>query len=170
VIRSSWQQRAPAGEKEQEVTQLAAHSISDGNQSSALHHGPCEDLCEEGVGAVAQSLSQFWQAGDAIGSVRTTAGLPISMAEFTSRCSVTVLRIGFNPTRSTSPCYNPTHSYNIHWHTKYKNWRTESKVDPRSTPPGQISPFRNPPLIDRRLLCDCDRAAFNNSERFIGKC
>jgi len=90
VIRSSWQQRAPAGEKEQEVTQLAAHSISDGNQSSALHHGPCEDFCEEGVGAVARSLSQFWQAGDAIGSVRTTAGLPISMAEFTSRRSVTI--------------------------------------------------------------------------------
>ena len=26
---------------------------------------------------------------------------------------VVVLRIGFNPTRSTSPCYNPTHACNI---------------------------------------------------------
>ena len=25
---------------------------------------------------------------------------------------VVVLRIGFNPTRSTSPCYKPTHAYN----------------------------------------------------------
>ena len=25
---------------------------------------------------------------------------------------VVVLRIGFNPTRSTSPCYNPMHAYN----------------------------------------------------------
>jgi len=24
-----------------------------------------------------------------------------------------VLRIGFNPTRSTSPCYKPTHACNI---------------------------------------------------------
>jgi len=23
-----------------------------------------------------------------------------------------VIRIGFNPTRSTSPCYNPKHAYN----------------------------------------------------------
>jgi len=32
---------------------------------------------------------------------------------------VVVLRTGFNPTRSTSPCYKPTHAYNtvIH-HTK----------------------------------------------------
>jgi len=27
---------------------------------------------------------------------------------------VVVLRIGLNPTRSTSPCYNPTHACNIH--------------------------------------------------------
>jgi len=26
---------------------------------------------------------------------------------------VIILRIGFNPTRSTSPCYNPTHACNI---------------------------------------------------------
>ena len=89
MIRPPWQQRAPAGE--QDVTQLAAHSISDGNQSSALHRGPCEDFCEEGVAAVARSLSQFWQAGDAIGSVRTTAGLPISMTEFSNRRAVTKL-------------------------------------------------------------------------------
>jgi len=25
---------------------------------------------------------------------------------------VAVLRTGFNPTRSTSPCYKPTHAYN----------------------------------------------------------
>ena len=25
---------------------------------------------------------------------------------------VVVLRIGFNPTRSTSPCYKPAHAYN----------------------------------------------------------
>jgi len=28
---------------------------------------------------------------------------------------VVVLRTGFNPTRSTSPCYKPTHAYNIQW-------------------------------------------------------
>jgi len=27
------------------------------------------------------------------------------------------LRIVFNPTRSTSPCYNPTHACNIQWYT-----------------------------------------------------
>jgi len=32
---------------------------------------------------------------------------------------VVVLRIGFNPTRSTSPRYNPTHAWNIQWYTKY---------------------------------------------------
>ena len=26
---------------------------------------------------------------------------------------VVVLRTGFNPTRSASPCYKPTHAYNI---------------------------------------------------------
>jgi len=38
---------------------------------------------------VAQSLSQFWQAGDVIGSVRMTADLPISMVEFNNRRTVT---------------------------------------------------------------------------------
>jgi len=36
VIRSQWQQHAPAGEQGQAVTQLAAHSIADGKRSSAL--------------------------------------------------------------------------------------------------------------------------------------
>jgi len=36
---------------------------------------------------------------------------------------VVVLRIGFNPTRSTSSCYNPTHAYNIQWYTKYTKTR-----------------------------------------------
>jgi len=36
VIRSQWQQHAPAGEQGQGVTQLAAHSIADGKRSSAL--------------------------------------------------------------------------------------------------------------------------------------
>jgi len=31
---------------------------------------------------------------------------------------VIVVRRGFNPTRSTSPCYNPTHACNIQWQTK----------------------------------------------------
>jgi len=48
VIRSQWQQ----GEG---VTQLAAHSIADGKRSDALHG----EFCEEGTGAVAQSLPQF---------------------------------------------------------------------------------------------------------------
>jgi len=79
VIRSQWQ----PGEG---VTQLAAHSIADGKQSDALHG----DFCEEGTGAVAQSLPQFWQAGD-FSSIRTTAGLPISMDEFDNRRTVTFL-------------------------------------------------------------------------------
>jgi len=29
---------------------------------------------------------------------------------------VVVLRIDFNPTRSTSPCYNTTHTCNIRWY------------------------------------------------------
>ena len=78
VIRSQWQ----PGEG---VTQLAAHSIADGKRSGALHG----DFCEEGTGAVAQSLPQFWRAGD-VGSIRTTAGLPNSMAEFDDRLTVTV--------------------------------------------------------------------------------
>jgi len=32
VIRSQWQQHAPAGEQGQGVTQLAAHSIADGKR------------------------------------------------------------------------------------------------------------------------------------------
>jgi len=47
------------------VTQLAAHSTADG-----------------------KSMSQFWQAED-VGSIRTTAGLPISMAEFDNRRTIT---------------------------------------------------------------------------------
>jgi len=47
------------------VTYLVVHSIADG-----------------------KSLSQFWRAGD-VGSIRTTAGLPISMAEFDNRRTVT---------------------------------------------------------------------------------
>jgi len=30
-----------------------------------------------------------------------------------------VLRIGFNPTRSTSPCYNTTHACSIQSYRKY---------------------------------------------------
>jgi len=78
VIRSQWQPR-------EGVTQLAAHSIADGKRSGALHG----DFCEEGTGAVAQSLPQFWRAGD-VGGIRTTAGLPNSMAEFDDRLTVTV--------------------------------------------------------------------------------
>jgi len=47
------------------VIQLAAHSTADG-----------------------KSMSQFWRAGD-VGSIRTTAGLPNSMAEFDNRRTVT---------------------------------------------------------------------------------
>ena len=81
VIRSQWQQ----GEG---VTQLAAHSIADGRRSDTLHG----DFCEEGTGAVTQSLPQFWRAGDA-GSIRTTAGLSNSMAEFDNRRTVTTLTL-----------------------------------------------------------------------------
>ena len=72
VIRSQWQQ----GEG---VTQLAVHSIADGKRPSALHG----DFCEEGTGGVAQSLSQFWRAGD-VGSIRTM------MTEFDNRRTVTL--------------------------------------------------------------------------------
>jgi len=54
---------------------------------SALH----EDFSEEVTGAVAQPLSQFWQAGDVIGSVRTTADLQNSTVEFNNRRTVTAL-------------------------------------------------------------------------------
>ena len=43
---------------------------------------------------------------------------------------VVVLRTGFNPTRSTSPCYNPTHACNIQWYTKYKNESKHSETGP----------------------------------------
>jgi len=92
MLSSRWQQHASAGEQDQAVTQLAAHSISDGRQKSALH----EDFREEGTGAVAQSLSQSWQAGDVIGSVRTTADLLISMVKFNNRRTVTVFHFA-NP-------------------------------------------------------------------------
>ena len=64
VIRSQW--RVSAEEPGEGVTQLAAHGIADG-----------------------KSLSQFWRAGD-VGSIRSTAGLPISMAEFDNRRTVTI--------------------------------------------------------------------------------
>ena len=64
VIRSQW--HASAEEPGEGVTQLAAHGIGDG-----------------------KSLSQFWRAGD-VGSIRSTAGLPISMAEFDNRRTVTI--------------------------------------------------------------------------------
>jgi len=69
VIRSQW--RASAEEPGEGVTQLAAHGIADG-----------------------KSLSQFWRAGD-VGSIQSTAGLPISMAEFDNRRTVT-LRQSYN--------------------------------------------------------------------------
>ena len=73
VIRSQWQQHASAGEPGEGVTQLAAYGIAEG-----------------------KSLSQFWRAGD-VGSIRSTAGLPISMAEFDNRRSVTYLYTDFEP-------------------------------------------------------------------------
>jgi len=66
VIGSQWQQHAPAGEPGEGVTQLAAHGIADG-----------------------KLLSQFWRAGD-VGSIRSTAGLSTSMAEFDNRRTVTL--------------------------------------------------------------------------------
>ena len=64
AIRSQWQ--ASAEEPGEGVTQLAAHGIADGRSSS-----------------------QFWPAGD-VGSIRSTAGLPISMTEFDNRRTVTI--------------------------------------------------------------------------------
>jgi len=64
VIRSQWHASEEPGEG---VTQLAAHGIAGG-----------------------KSLSQFWRAGD-VGSIRSTAGLPVSMAEFDNRRTVTLL-------------------------------------------------------------------------------
>ena len=64
VIRSQW--HASAEEPGEGVTQLAAHGIAD-----------------------CKSLSQFWRAGD-VGSIRSTAGLPNSMAEFDNRRTVTI--------------------------------------------------------------------------------
>ena len=64
VIRSQWHASEEPGEG---VTQLAAHGIAGG-----------------------KSLAQFWRAGD-VGSIRSTAGLPVSMAEFDNRRTVTLL-------------------------------------------------------------------------------
>jgi len=101
VIRSPWQRHARVGEQER-VTQLAAHSISDGKWSGELHHRDFTeqsgDFCEGDAGAVAQSLPQSWRAGDAIGSVRTPAGLPTSMAEFTNRRTVTAINVSMTLT------------------------------------------------------------------------
>jgi len=66
VIRSQW--HASAEEPGEGVTQLAVHVITDG-----------------------KSLSQFWRAGD-VGIIRSTAGLPISMAEFDNRRAVASVR------------------------------------------------------------------------------
>ena len=42
-----------------------------------------------------------------------------------------VLRIGFNPTRSTSPCYKPTVSmHTTHSNTQYKNESKHSEMGP----------------------------------------
>jgi len=41
---------------------------------------------------------------------------------------VVVLRTVFNPTRSTSPCYKPTHAHNIH--NTYKNESKHSEMGP----------------------------------------
>ena len=54
VIRSHWQQHAPA--EEQRVTQLAAHIIADGKRSSALH----DDFCECN-GAVIVAVLAGWE-------------------------------------------------------------------------------------------------------------
>ena len=67
MIRSQW--HASAEEPGEGVTQLAAHGIADG-----------------------KSLSQFWRAGG-VGSIRSTAGLPISMAEFDNRRTVTIAHV-----------------------------------------------------------------------------
>jgi len=42
---------------------------------------------------------------------------------------VVVLRTGFNPTRSTSPCYKPMHASNLCMHTIYSDtqYTSESK-------------------------------------------
>jgi len=42
---------------------------------------------------------------------------------------VVVLRTGFNPTRSTSPCYKPTHAYNIQSYTR-QNESKHSEMGP----------------------------------------
>ena len=42
---------------------------------------------------------------------------------------VVVLRIGFNPTRSTSPCYNTTHACNIQSYRKYIHLHTYTKMN-----------------------------------------
>jgi len=95
VISSRWQQHASAGEQGRSVTQLAAHIISDGRQSSAVS-APHEYFCGEGACAVAQSLSPpFWQAGNVIGNLaasrrRHTADLPISVVEFNNRRTITI--------------------------------------------------------------------------------
>jgi len=51
---------------------------------------------------------------------------------------VVVLRTGFNPTRSTSPCYKPTHAYNTYSNTQYKNESKHSEMGPvRENPTGR---------------------------------
>jgi len=59
----------------------------------------------------------FYRSNDPIDSVKALK-------------EVVVLRIGFNPTRSTSPCYKPTRAYNVQWYTKYINESKHSEMGP----------------------------------------
>ena len=86
VIRWHGQQHAlaPAGQQEQQVTHLAAHSIADGKQWSVWKF-----LNKEQVQWRSHCHSFVKLGMSLIGSILTTAGLPISMAEFNNRRTVT---------------------------------------------------------------------------------
>ena len=61
---------------------------------------------------------------------------------------VVVLRIGFNSTRSTSPCYNTAHACNIQSYRKYIHTQNESKYSEMCTkrPCSEMGPVRQNPI------------------------
>jgi len=52
---------------------------------------------------------------------------------------VVVLGIGFNPTRSTSPCYNTTHACNVHKIIIHENESMHSEMGPVRQNPIQLN-------------------------------
>ena len=57
---------------------------------------------------------------------------------------VMALRIGFNPTRSTSPCYNTTHACNIYVIQKIHTYIHKNESKHREMGPVRQNPIQRP--------------------------